>query len=101
MDARGAKAIGENVYLWQNNDGTYEYIPALGASGGARVSVTGNCGFYGIKGNTGEAGNNRQSGGGGSGAATHCKCELGTSHTITSGIGTAGTSYSGGSGGGG
>lgn len=101
MDARGAKAIGENVYLWQNNDGTYEYIPALGASGGARVSVAESCGFYGIIGNTGETGNNRQSGGGGSGAAVHCSCQLGTPHTITSGIGTAGTSYSGGSGGGG
>ena len=34
MTARGAKAVGENVYLLKNKDteGTYEYIPAAGAN---------------------------------------------------------------------
>ena len=29
MTARGAKASGQNVYLWQNLNGEYEYIPAV------------------------------------------------------------------------
>lgn len=29
MTARGAKANGQNVYLWQNKNGEYEYIPAI------------------------------------------------------------------------
>ena len=29
MTARGAKAGGQNVYLWQNKNGEYEYIPAI------------------------------------------------------------------------
>lgn len=37
MTARGAKAEGENVYLWQNLDNSYEYIPAVGATGGESV----------------------------------------------------------------
>ncbi len=28
MTARGAKAEGQNVYLWQNENGSYEYVPA-------------------------------------------------------------------------
>lgn len=37
MTARGAKAEGQNVYLWQNTDGSFEYIPATGALGGAEI----------------------------------------------------------------
>ncbi len=37
MTARGAKAEGEDVYLWQNNDGSYEYVPATGGKGGEKV----------------------------------------------------------------
>ena len=33
MTARGAKAEGQNVYLWKNLDGSYEYVPAVGATG--------------------------------------------------------------------
>ena len=29
MTARGGKAVGENVYLWKNEDGSYEYVPAI------------------------------------------------------------------------
>lgn len=41
MTARGAKAQGQNVYLWKNADttirGVYEFVPKLGASGAAAV----------------------------------------------------------------
>jgi len=30
MTARGGKAEGQDVYLWQNEDATYEYVPAVG-----------------------------------------------------------------------
>lgn len=39
MTARGAKAEGENVFLWENTDGTFEYVPALGGIGGDSVST--------------------------------------------------------------
>lgn len=92
MTARGAKAEGQDVYLWQNNDGSYEYVPKLGADGGqsrtgysSRSSVIGR-----ISGNNGE---NRKTGGGGSGGAWGW-----SGITLTSPRGGNGTSYSGGSG---
>lgn len=89
MTARGAKAEGQNVYLWQNIDNSYEYVPAIGAIGGNRKESNG----VGIKGKNGI---NRQTGGGGSGGLI----KQGSS-SIHSGAGTTGTSYSGGTGGGG
>ena len=72
MTARGAKAEGENVYLWKNSDGSYEYIPASSA--------------------TTVVGTNRKTGNGG----------IGGRNTYGSGCNSSvGTSYSGGSGGGG
>ena len=83
-NSHGAKAEGQNVYLWKNTDGTYEYVPAEGAAGGnSRTSMK-------LSGNAGKDGVNRQTGGGGSGGA----------YNANSGFGSAGTSYSGGSGGG-
>ena len=38
MTARGAKAEGQNVYLWKNTDNSYEYVPAVGAKGGIGFS---------------------------------------------------------------
>lgn len=35
MTARGAKATGQNVYLWKNENASYEYIPAVGTNGAA------------------------------------------------------------------
>ena len=92
MSARGAKAVGENVYLLKNKnvEGTFEYIPAVGGAGGSSVSS---------KSSNGRAGGNapyRGTGGGGSGAVY-----TGGSAARSPGAGTAGTSYSGGSGGGG
>ena len=39
MTARGAKAEGQNVYLFKNLDGTYEYVPKEGGSGGKGVAT--------------------------------------------------------------
>ena len=30
MTARGAKAEGQDVFLWKNTNGTFEYVPADG-----------------------------------------------------------------------
>ena len=94
MTARGAKAEGENVYLWQNLDNSYEYIPAVGATGGESITKHENQSGNGIN---GYVGNGRQTGGGGSGAANASDANP----IAVSGAGGNGTSYSGGAGGGG
>ena len=86
MNARGAYAEGQNVYLWKNKDKSYEYVPAIGASGGVRKT-------NGI-GNNGNDGVNRQTGGGASGGGREYN------NSGTGGAGASGTSYSGGTGGG-
>ena len=93
MTARGAKAVGQNVYLWKNQDTTnseYEFVPAAGAAGGAASSGGANAG---------QTGTNRKTGGGGSGSAYNSAAQSSTIYY--SGTGSAGTSYSGGTGGGG
>ena len=82
-NSHGAYAEGQNVYLWKNADGTYEYVPAVGAAGTGRTGDR--------RPANGASGTGRQTGGGGSGNAYY----------TTAGAGAAGTSYSGGSGGGG
>lgn len=96
MSARGAKAEGQNVYLWRNTNGTYEYVPATGGTGGAAV------GGYdvAIAGNAGAPGIQRSTGGGGAGAVYTRGCGSSKPTSGASGAGSAGTSYSGGSGGG-
>lgn len=81
MSARGAWAEGQNVYIWKNSEESYEYVPKIGAEGGAPTSGTLH------RGNKGQDGINRQTGGGAAGYA----------HKATSGAGAKGTSYSGGS----
>ncbi len=78
-NSHGARAEGQNVYLWKNADGSYEYVPSVGASAGAKSTTNG-------VGNGGESGKNRQTGGGSSSNYA---------------LGASGTSYSGGSGAGG
>ena len=34
MTARGAKAEGQNVYLFKNIEGNFEYVPAVGGAVG-------------------------------------------------------------------
>lgn len=94
MTARGTYNLaGENVYLWQNTDSSYEYVPAIGGTGGAGVYCSYDGGINGIKGTNGMS---RGTAGGGSGGAFHWIDSSGRS-----GAGATGTSYSGGSGGGG
>ncbi|MCX8075340.1 MAG: hypothetical protein N2749_07140, partial [Clostridia bacterium] len=96
MTARGANATGQNVYLWKNSDTTYEYVPAVGANGGTSFSYTGRSSQDG----TGKAGSNgisRQTGGGATGGNFN---DRNTATTVVS-PGSAGTSYSGGTGSGG
>ena len=96
MTARGTyNQTGENVYLYKNRDNTYEYVPALGATGGNSAYLR-NAGCVFLAGISGNNGTNRQTGGGGSGGAFN-----NVSGTVYSGRGGTGTSYSGGSGGGG
>ena len=98
MSARGAKATGQNVYLWKNGDDSFEYIPATGASGGARVPGPYNGSGWGYAaGKVGGNGSARRTGGGGSGGSS---CKTTATTGFTSGRGGNGTSYSGGSGGG-
>lgn len=95
MTARGANAIGDDIYLYKNDNNTYEIVPAIGANGADRyngwgVSIT----YPGI---TGGHGVNRQTGGGGSGGSGRSDTSTGYGYP---GKGGNGTSYSGGSGGG-
>ena len=67
MTARGTYNLaGENVYLWKNIDETYEYVPALGATGGASQSTSTSNKV--LNGRAGNAGTGRQTGGGGTGS---------------------------------
>ena len=61
MTARGAKAEGQNVYLWKNADGSYEYVSKTGASGGSG-KLRDNDKDIPAKGNSGASGSLRGSG---------------------------------------
>ena len=95
MTSRGAYAKGQNVYLWQNADTSYEYIPAVGAKGGEKFYVEFLASDNDRSGNSGENGTKRALAGGGSGSGFNY---WGGRYAVGEG-GTA-TSYSGGSGGG-
>lgn len=97
MTARGAKAQGQNVYLWKNIDNTYEYVPATGGAGGAGRPTAKS---YYLNGLPGEDGNARSTGGGGSGAIYIAAPGYYT-RTGSTKKGGQGTSYSGGAGSGG
>lgn len=94
MTARGASAVGQNVILYINEDNSKEIIPAVGAVGGTEVYQNRDAVS---SGNKGANGTDRMTGGGGSGTAN----SYSTEHYAYSGRGGMGTSYSGGSGGGG
>ena len=92
MTARGTyNCAGENVYLWKNNNNSYEYVPSEGAKGlsAYRIGTS-----YVKKGVNGNNGINRATGGGGQGAAI----TNGNNGSYNSYIGasTGGTSYAGG-----
>ena len=90
-NSHGAYAQGQDVYLWKNADGTYEYVPKVGGSGGI------NSNSYPSSGVSGTSGSSRQTGGGGGGGRIW---NTNTSNGVNNSGGT-GTSYSGGAGGGG
>ena len=95
MTARGAKAEGQNVYLFRNQDNSYEFIPANGANGGEAISVVRSAqSEYWKRGNDGRNANTRQTGGGGTGAIT----SWGYNAKLKIAAGGMGTAYSGGSG---
>ncbi|MCI8548812.1 MAG: hypothetical protein HFJ38_08040 [Bacilli bacterium] len=106
MTARGAKAVGQNVYLYKNADGNFEYIPAIGGAGAAGMQAT--CpGVSGGRADTGirpgAIGGRRGTGGG---AAARFIANSYYDHgwqrlSGSAGGGSAGTSYSGGTSGGG
>jgi len=92
MSSRGTYNVqGEDVYLWKNIDGTYEYVSKNGATGLNQISTSGTS--AGIKGNSGTG---RQTGSGGRGAYVIKNGNIGVLAQTGSG-----TSYSGGSGTGG
>lgn len=92
MTQRGAKAEGQNVYLWKNIGESYEYINKIGAAGGAGYELrTKNSNATGSKGLNGSL---RGTGGGGAGGAINGDS---TGYTIVI-RGGNGTSYSGGTG---
>jgi len=106
MTARGTyNCAGENVYLWKNTDGSFEYVPAVGADGGDAKSITRSvCAdsyttSATMTGNKGDDGSNRQTGGGGTGGVQSWRST--NAGTTTAAKGGKGTSYSGGSGSGG
>ena len=101
-NSHGAYAEGEKVYLWHNaeytnEDDEYEFVPAVGGAGGARVATYGK----GTKTANGLIGVTsdivRGTGGGGSGSSYS---KSGENIHAYSGAGGTGTSYSGGAGGG-
>ena len=98
MTARGAKAEGQDVYLWKNSDNSYEFVPAVGASGADSAKIA-TSGFWGgTFSAVGKAGNNsinRQTAGGGSGAAI-ANGSGSYVYNSKSGAGARGPSYSGG-----
>lgn len=91
MTARGAYAEGQNVLLWLSDDGSIEFVPGQGGSGGNKATSSKDYKKPAI-GNNGQKGTNRRTGGGASG---------GSLYSTVSGAGAEGTSYSGGAGGGG
>ncbi len=106
MTGNGAKAEGQNVYLWKNSiagqdnngiGGEYEYIPRLGAEG-ANSNATPIGTYQIVNPNiSGAEGVGRKLAGGASGGAG----EVGAGAVGRGGKGGQATSYSGGGGGGG
>lgn len=92
MTAKGADVEeGQNVYLWENIDSSYEYVPANGAEGLEAFQPK-----YTREGNIGNEGTGRQTGSGGQGSAIINTLQ----GSIGSWIGksTGGNSYAGGNG---
>ena len=92
MTAKGSYAKGENVYLYQNDNKTYEYVPASGADGLYSKNIYNTSQHW----EKGTNGTNRRTGAGGRGGAISQNGRT----TVLERTGS-GTSYSGGAGTGG
>lgn len=90
----GAYAEGQKIYLWENKDGSFEEVPAVGALGGDTFTTTDYARSAGNKGYDGSTISLRATGGGGNGSSSNPS----RNGTIIIGMGGTGTSYSGGSG---
>lgn len=104
MTARGAKAQGEDVYLYSSDLINWEFVPAIGAQPGTTATMNTATSSYSLTGANGKNASTvttspRATGGGGQGGMR--KTNNSVKSKVIGGIGTAGTSYSGGSGGGG
>ncbi len=98
MTARGARAEGQNIYLYKNRNGIYEKVAKDGEDGGKEVTYTEPGTEYSImQGEKGKDGTERSTGGGGSGSA-YSHNTYSHRYTAISGAGAKGTSYSGGAG---
>ena len=60
MTARGARAEGQDVYLWKNTDNSYEYVPAVGGSGTTQLNLSSSGVEKYYPGDPGTNGENRQ-----------------------------------------
>lgn len=99
MTARGTyNQAGENVYLWKDKSGNYEYVPASGASGMPAIQPYLTMGQR-VEGKDGNNGTNRGTGSGGQGGLIQNGLNGATYSWM--GASTGGTSYSGGNGSGG
>lgn len=96
MTARGAKAEGQNVYLWKNMDDTYEFVPKVGGIGGTYFCKQYHGKVESTLAQNGIEVSHRATGGGASGIGFN----NGSVYNGQSGSGGNGTSYSGGAGGG-
>lgn len=99
MTARGTyNQAGEDVYLWKDKSGNYEYVPASGASGMPAIQPYLTIGTW-VNGKDGNNGTDRGTGSGGQGGLIQNGLNGATYSWM--GASTGGTSYSGGNGSGG
>ena len=96
-NSHGAKATGQNVYLWKNSDGTYEMVEANSESNGRQTGSGGNGGAYGATPGVGSKGTSYSGGTGGGGNYNYNGATSGITNGGSGGIG-AGKAYSGGGG---
>ena len=99
MTGKGAAAEGQDVLLYKNADNDYEYVPAVGGTGGSSLTISGNS--KSLTGRTGNIGERRSTAGGGTGAVAACNNRTEAPKYTVSSTGGTGTSYSGGAGSGG
>ena len=86
-NSHGAKAEGQDVYLWKNADGSYEQVDAVGGAGAAGAN---SCR---VAGNSASAATGRNLAGGGSGSEGICYATKngGNATSYSGGTGSSGT----------